>query len=474
MRRVLVLGGAGLVGSAVTRALQTSPFGFQPIIVDRREPEDTAATAADEIGVGVDIFEPGVVDRLVRRHGAVAVIDTVNDASIFSRNGDPMAALTAYWRDIIRPVVASNVAWVDVGTVGTGGMGCNIPFTHNEATDGHIAEGLVRKLTAAGAHGALLDVLGRTPGYRVGRVVPRAMIGFGKAVYGPVHVAHIQGGAKDVRGHWVSRRAMPEELRFEIGGPYLGVGTRCGENGKFAMLETRAITGIGMMETVTAEHVARAVLDVLVRVMTGAGTFVQYDVHPDITSYAERARILREMERLCEEHRVPSVIFGNLGPFMTTQMWELWVLGQLGVTPQMLAHGDPLDDKFAHFHQSDEAAELAQLLPGLGLPMVMEGHFLPAYEGLEALRLNGILEQLRRVELTDSKRLWAVDLRSVALDRWRIAAQRIIATDTRDYPRSNLPIDPCKPINAADFWTAYMTVTGHGRAPYQDGSTYSS
>jgi len=81
MRKVLVLGGAGLVGSAVTRALQTSSFGFRPVIVDRREPEDTAATAADEIGVGADIFEPGVVGGLVRRHEAVAVIDTVNIAS---------------------------------------------------------------------------------------------------------------------------------------------------------------------------------------------------------------------------------------------------------------------------------------------------------------------------------------------------------------------------------------------------------
>lgn len=471
-RRVLVLGGSGLVGAAVCRALQAIPFPqFVPVVVDRREPLQRVDWVDYEVGEEVNVFDRDYMTALVARHNPIAVIDCVNVASVTSRGSDIIDAVGKYVFGVVQKLVSKGIVWVDVGTVGTGGMGVNIPYTHNEATaDGNIAAGLVRKIAAASIHGGLLDVLGRTPNFRVGRVVPRAMIGFEPPKFGPISVAHLGGNSTQVTGSFV-RIEDPMDVSFQVTGPYNGVGCRTGENGDFALEELIAITAIGQMECVTGDAVAAATVDVLMRLIASAGSYIHRDVHPDLTSHTVRNRVVKTMAALCETHQTPSVSFGNLGPFLGCDLWELWTLARLGTTPRMLAENSEQLQSFAVAQHGAIAVQLAALLPGLGIPVITDSLFCPArLDDDNALTVDQIRDQIRRVDLpkNDSRHLWVVDLRNTRLvGHWSDAARTIAEVQVA---RSHMPLSIDKPVRPGSFWAAYMSATGHGRADYAPGS----
>ena len=463
---VLILGGAGLVGHACAVALLAVGFPkFNPVIVDRREPLERLPGVQYVIGDHVDVFDRVFMHGLARQLKPIAIIDSVNIASLTSKSTDIIDTVEAYVFGVLKPLAAKGIVIVDVGTVGTGGMGCNIPYTHNEASDGSIARGLIRKIAAASVHGGLLDAVGRTPDHRVGRVIPRAMIGFGKPFHGPVSVAHLKGRFQTASSTFLALDDI-HDVTFTLNGPYENVGVSCGENGEFATEETDSITSTGQMEAVTAEAVASAVLDVMMRLLAKGGSYINRDVHPDLTSKAVRDRTVKEMIALSESMQTASVALGNLGPLITTHLWELWVLSKLGFTPDSLTQGIP-EDLMMQRH-GVVANDLSVHLPSIGVPVRTDRYFCPARLGSEtSLTRDEVMEQLRRTELTDDDRLWAVDIRHQRLQFWVEAARLVHKSDA---VRSNLPLAWKKPLRPGAFWAAFMTADKHGRQAYSQGS----
>lgn len=471
-RCVLVLGGAGLVGTAIVRALKVSHFALTPIVFDRREPPGRVYDVEYIIGDHVNIFDPNFVTGIVKQYDPMAIIDAVNIASLASRSGDLLKMVTDYCFQVIDAIVRRGVIWLDIGTVATGGMGTEIPYTHNEACDGQIAAGLKAKNAAASIHGGFLDVFGRTPNQRVGRVVPRAMIGFEPPIYGPMYVAHLGGVPHRFTSDILPVSDSYNDVTLADQGEFADVGCRCGENGYFGLEETAAITTIGQMETVTAEAVTAATMDVLGRLMANSGTYIQYDLQPDVTSFAARNRIIKAMEDLRNQHGVPSVCFGNLGPYITTHLWELWVLSQMGFTPKKLASFNVGSFEPTAFLLHG----LAEWLPGLGIPVLTNRNFVPCaiYQRDDKGRVTGVTSVLSgddvsaQLEQVMNGKMWFVDLRTSRVGFWDERA-RFIANCQAE--RSHLPLSD-KPLQPGGFWAAYQTARGHSRQDYSGGSRH--
>jgi len=477
-RCVLVLGGAGLVGTAIVRALQASHFALTPLVFDRREPPERVPGVEYVIGDQVNIFDPDFVLGLVREYDPMAIIDAVNIASLASRSGDLLKMVRDYSFQVIAAVVKLGILWLDIGTVATGGMGAEIPYTHNEACDGELAPGLIAKNAAASLHDGFLALLGRTPGQYVGRVVPQGMVGFEPPIYGPMFVAHLGG----VPHQFISRVLPIDDLQgvtLTDAGEFADVGCRCGENGYFGLEEIAAITAIGQMETVTAEAVASAAMDVLGRLMANSGTYIRHDLQPDVTSFAASRRILKAMEELRENHDVPSNCFGNLGPFLTTHLHELQVLSEMGFTPETLA--DFNLDSFQP--DSRPLLELAERLPGLGIPVLTDTEFIPCaiyrlddkkrvIEIVSNLSGDDVVTQFEQVmsgKQATGEKMWFVDLRTSRVRFWAEQAQAIAACTAE---RSHLPLSADKPLQPGGFWAAYNIARGHGRQDYSFSVRY--
>ena len=78
--------------------------------------------------------------------------------------------------------------YLKIGTVGTGGMGMNIPFTHSEERPSRM---LMAKSSLAGAHTLLLYLMARTPGGpAVKEIKPTAAISWKALGHGPIKFRH--------------------------------------------------------------------------------------------------------------------------------------------------------------------------------------------------------------------------------------------------------------------------------------------
>ena len=220
-RKILVLGGYGLVGMAVCRELLTRrPAEIQIHSLRMEESErarEELAREAGETRISVsagNIFglegsadrrekiraelrpltdenlETFTLYRLLTSSQPHVVIDCVNTATgiaygnIFhaaetllqqldlgEMQGETAEALldALYMPRLIRHIQllyrgmidAKVGAYIKIGTTGTGGMGLNIPYTHSEERPSRV---LLSKSALAGAQSMLLTLMARTPG----------------------------------------------------------------------------------------------------------------------------------------------------------------------------------------------------------------------------------------------------------------------------------------------------------------------
>ncbi len=395
-RRVLILGGSGLVGGAVARALL--PHGPARIALGglhreeaemaadalREEAEAAGAEGVQVVPVWGDVFvredhegrpresllvEPerraelledvfGPLDEdafarsrlvaLLTEERPQVVVDCINTATAIAYQdifasvaslrrglaaGDGVAAeqverhlSTLYLPQLIRHVQllleglrrAGTGSYVKVGTSGTGGMGLNVPFTHSEERPSRT---LLAKASVAGAHSLLLFLMGRTPDApAVAEVKPAAAVAWNRIGFGPIR----RGGAPMRR--WDAERPLalgkafgPEaaETWAEADGPLESVFLDAGENGLFSLSEFEAISALRLMEVITPEEIADAVLDAIRGRPTGHDVVGALDAAVMGPTY--RGGMLREvalahMERLEAAHGVRSVAFEMLGP----------------------------------------------------------------------------------------------------------------------------------------------------------------
>jgi NAD(P)-dependent dehydrogenase (short-subunit alcohol dehydrogenase family) len=376
-RKILVLGGYGLVGMAVCRELLArKPREIQIHSLRLEESEKAAAELAPEAnsttlstsaGNIFGLLQQGsrrdriraelrrldaedlgsfVLYDVLTRSRPDVVIDCINTATgiaygdIFRSaeellrqlDGDrvePEAAeqlLDAlYMPRLIRHVQimyrgmldAGTRAYVKVGTTGTGGMGLNIPYTHSEERPSRV---LLSKSALAGAQSMLLFLMARTPGAPIIKEIkPGAIIAWKRMGYGPI----VRGG-KPLQ--IIDARPIPLGETFSTEDPaaacvrdevFQNVFIDTGENGIFSLEEFAAVTSHEQMEFVTPEEIARyLVFEIEGR---GSGYDIVNALDAAVLGPTYRAGILRHwaLERLNEmekEHGVHSVAFELLGP----------------------------------------------------------------------------------------------------------------------------------------------------------------
>ncbi len=212
---------------------------------------------------------------------------------------------------------AGTEVYVKVGTTGTGGMGLNVPYTHSEEKPSRT---LLAKTAMAGAHSMLLFLMARTPGGPIVKEIkPAAAIAWKRIGYGAIH-------RKREPIHLVDAQPRPLGSTFSTDDPgaarvreetFDNVFIDTGENGVFSLEEFVTISSGEQMEFVTPEEIAKyAVFEIL-------GGNTGYDVVGALDSAVlgptYRAGLLRhwaieKMTALEKEHGVRSVAFELLGP----------------------------------------------------------------------------------------------------------------------------------------------------------------
>ena len=376
-RKILVLGGGGMVGLAMCRELlERQPQEIQIHSLTLAESEEACRELAPLAGATTltpsagDIF--GLVhggtqrekihaqlnplvgdhlqgfilyDLLVKSRPDI-VIDAVNTATgiayrdIFSTAERVLAHLDAgevgeaevetllealAMPRLIRHIQimyngmldAGTGVYVKVGTTGTGGMGLNVPYTHSEEKPSRT---LLAKTALAGAHSMLLFLMARTPGGPIVKEIkPAAAIAWKRIGYGPIHrkrepIRLVDAQPRPLGSTFSTDDPGAARVRDET---FDSVFIDTGENGVFSLEEFVTISSGEQMEFVTPEEIAKyAVFEI-------EGGNTGYDIMSALDSAVlgptYRAGLLRhwaieKMMALEREHGVRSVAFELLGP----------------------------------------------------------------------------------------------------------------------------------------------------------------
>ncbi len=382
-KKVLILGGYGLVGTAVCREL----LGHQPaeIILHSLLPEEAEqareritgeageakiSTASgdilglveklqrlDEIWAHLRQLEDHdlpkfLLHQLLTEHRPEIVIDCVNTATAIAYQdvystadrlwhhladggdeGDAAADLLSalYIPRLIRHIQvlyrgmrdAGTSVYIKVGTSGTGGMGLNIPYTHSEEKPSRV---LLSKSAVAGAHSMLLFLMARTPGAPITKEVkPAAAIAWKSINHGP-----IKRRRQEIRLVEAERRPIGET--FSTHDPDAGRETDevlttayidTGENGIFSLEEFALLTTAEQMEFVTPEEIASALVFEIQGGNTGhdiVNALNNAVLGPTYRAGLMRHWALERMTALESQGDTRSVAFEMLGPPRNTKL----------------------------------------------------------------------------------------------------------------------------------------------------------
>lgn len=373
--------------------------------------------------------------------------------------------------------------YVKVGTTGTGGMGLNIPYTHGEDRP----SGVLMTKTAMGfAHTGLLFLLARTPGMPIVKEIkPAAMIGYRTIALKPIRgrvwrrdggklaaaldvftVTRADGLRLDGTLDTTPRTDLPA-LPAADGSPRQ-LQLPCidtGENGLFTRGEFEAITAWRQMEYVTPEEIADLVTLEVRGANTGKDVIGALDssvLGPSYRAGLLRHQGLTEVELLEEQHGIPSVAIGKLGPPQLAKLLyesHLFARRFRTVAAVLGEDGDEAltaEQMSAHLYDEAVASELVDVAATLGIPTLtpdgrtlLRGPFLrlPEYNPLspQVSLGEGDLDRY-------AQRAW-IDLRPSNMERWiaRFRLMRGVLADTSDgwasdrlthdaYPHSDIRI----------------------------------
>ncbi len=424
--------------------------------VDILEDPEARAELLEDIFGALDraAFDRSEMVRILERHRPEIVIDAVNTATAIAYQDEFESAArlehaardrgadlhdveahlsTLYLPQLIRHVQllleglrrSGAEAYVKIGTSGTGGMGLNVPFTHSEERPSRT---LLAKASVAGAHSLLLFLLGRTPNApAVIEIKPAATIAWKSIGYGPI----LRGGSPlprvDAVGPLDPAEALGEtgeQAWRDIGEPLLSVYLDAGENGLFALSEFETISSLGMMEMVTPEEIAEAVVAELEGRPTGKNIVNALDgsvFGPTFRGGMLREAALSRMEALEREHGVRSVAFEMLGPpRLNKLLFEATILERLYGELAAAADLDPEETAAAARALIEEDDRLRTDILSIGIPILLpDGSVLRGRRVRVAPRPNAAPDVDR---LTYQG--W-VDLRSACWVQWRDRCRRM-------------------------------------------------
>ncbi|MEA2694400.1 MAG: hypothetical protein QOJ16_3787 [Acidobacteriota bacterium] len=435
-RKVLVLGGYGLVGTAVCRELLARrPREIQIHSLRMEESESAREELRPEAGETVlsvsagDIFgligEPTTRERiraqivklgdsdlgsfllyrLITESKSEIVVDCVNTATGIAYRDifraaeevnriaeagelDPEAVdhlLEAlYMPRLIRHIqvmyrgmsdVGTQV-YIKVGTSGTGGMGLNIPYTHSEERPSRV---LLSKSALAGAHSMLLFLMARTPGAPITKEVkPAAAIAWKRIAYGPIYRGRQPIHLVDARPRAIGETFSTEDetaatLRDEV---LETVFIDTGENGLFSLEEFSTLTTVEQMEFVTPEEIAEYLVMEIEGRNTGHDIINALDnavLSPTYRAGMLRHWALERMIELEEQHGTHSVAFEMLGPPRNSKLlFEAHLLRLAYKTMRAVRESTPEGVRDALDQLVREDTEAANRVVAVGIPILLE------------------------------------------------------------------------------------------------------
>jgi len=504
---VLILGGAGLVGEAVARALLAR--GPRRVVIaglTRDEAEESVASLREEFkdrdadidAFWGDLFVPAefkdvprgevltdsrsrellvndlygeLTDEVYQRSALGSllldvrpeiVIDSINTAGALAyqnffnsamdlrekaRNGGADLGevekhlATSYLPQLIRHTqialkgmreVGTRV-YLKIGTVGTGGMGMNIPFTHSEERPSRM---LMAKSSLAGAHTLLLYLMARTPGGpAVKEIKPTAAISWKGMGYGPIQFRRRVLKRCDALAPIPLDEAFTDDATRaykEMDEPIQGVYLHSGENGLFSLGEFETLTALGLMEFVTPEEIAANVLQEVLAHPTGRDVVASLDaatMGPTYRAGVLRSAALDRMEELEREHGVEAGAYEMLGPpRLTKLLFEGAILKRLYGTYEAAADLDPeaTSEKAQAIVEKD--ADFRQRIVSTGVPiLVMDGGAILRGPVIKVLPPEGEMADDRVVNAG-----W-VDLRPENWEQWKKRV-RAVLSEIRNEP----------------------------------------
>jgi NAD(P)-dependent dehydrogenase (short-subunit alcohol dehydrogenase family) len=497
---VLILGGAGLVGEAVARALLAQ--GPKRIVVaglTKEEADESVNDLLEEFGGGEaviegfwgdlfvptdqkdrprgevlddpvsreqlvndlygelsdEVFERSALGRLLLDVRPDIVIDAINTAGALAYQNFFDSAMdlrerakagtadvhevekhlaTSYLPQLIRHTqiglkgmteVGTRV-YLKIGTVGTGGMGMNIPFTHSEERPSRM---LMAKSSLAGAHTLLLYLMARTPGGpAVKEIKPTAAISWKALGNGPIKFRrHVLKRCDALAPLPLDEAFLPEADRAfkEMGEAIEGVYVHSGENGLFSLGEFETLTALGLMEFVTPEEIASNVLQEILAHPTGRDVIASMDaatMGPTYRAGVLRSSALEKMEEMEREAGVEAVAYEMLGPpRLTKLLFEGTILKRLYGTYQEALNLDPEETARKAQAMVDEDADFRQRIVSTGVPvLVMDGGAILRGPVVKILPPEGKAVEDKVVDAG-----W-VDLRPANWERWKERIQAVL------------------------------------------------
>lgn len=266
--------------------------------------------------------------QLVQLHRPQVIVDCINSATQLSYASIPGAEnpllLLIHFGHIFRQTMLDlprDTAdyYIKIGTTGTGGMGMNIPYTHGETQP---SKALMLKNMIAGAQTGLLVTCSRTPGMpAIREIVPNCAIAWGDIGYGSIHTGSkklLQDREKltvDISDLSHDNFSDMPELRSEkyVEAPYIS----SGENGLFALEEFRAITSLRQMEFITPSEIADIVWLETQGIQTGydiISGIEQCSLRPSYRAGVLREQAISACQKLGWEHCKDSISFELIGP----------------------------------------------------------------------------------------------------------------------------------------------------------------
>ncbi len=433
--KILVLGGYGLVGTAVCRELlvdRASEIQIHSLRLEEAESaRDELAPEAGDTLVSVsagDIFgldheadrrerissqlrqlanedlDTFLLYRLLGESRPDVVIDCVNTATAIAYQ-DIYPSAERLWEQIGTGAVDEETAedllealyvprlirhiqvlyrsltdcgasvYMKVGTSGTGGMGLNVPYTHSEEKPSRM---LLSKSAMAGAHSMLLFLMARTPGAPIIKEIkPAAAIAWKSIEHGP-----IWRKGQPIR----LVEAEPAEIgpTFSTHDPTAGRETDevletvfidTGENGLFSLEEFALLTTARQMEFVTPEEIARYLIFEIEGGNTGHDIVNSLDkavLGPTYRAGLMRHWALERMTELEAEGETRSVAFEMLGPPHNTKLlFEAHLLREAFGTMAAVRDAHP-EEVVARLNRLvNERARLANEIAAIGIPLLL-------------------------------------------------------------------------------------------------------
>jgi hypothetical protein len=480
-QKILVLGGYGLVGTAVCRQLlHRNPAEIILHSLRQSEAEEARQELLPEAGstqlsiasgdiLGLD----GEFSRLEQIAAQIAaleddkltdyvlynlladnrphiVIDCVNTATAIAyrnvyqasqqvlddlENGtvDPEHAahllesqyiprLIRHMQILYRGMMAAETKiYIKVGTSGTGGMGLNVPYTHSEEKPSRV---LMSKSSVGGAHSLMLFLMARTPGAPITKEIkPAAAIAWKKIAYGPIYRNRepIRLVETEPRKLGDTFSTFDESAARVTENVLTTVYIDTGENGIFSLEEFAMLTTAAQMEFVTPEEIADSLIFEIEGGNTGHDIINALDnavLGPSYRAGMMRHWAMEWMTELEAEGETRSVGFEMLGPPRNTKLlFEAHLLREAFCTMTAVRDSTP-EEVAARLDQLvRERPRIASEVISVGIPILLDSG--------EILRAQKVIvpseaesEEVTPERLENWVRNGWVDLRKKNCQRW--------------------------------------------------------